>query len=203
LFLSCQHLNSWMNLRECEHESWFQVQAVPVFRFDWREMCSRTPGCMPVVYMISNALFLYSCSSGAWVPSEVLHVYGRAVKGRSTVRSDMFPRTCNCNVVTCVPRRGEENPRISGCDKNFKFALIFYCYEISRVPNWIVNSSINVSVSLCVYVCMYVCMDSYMSTYLPVYLSIRLCPACLYICLPTYLPVYLIYLSVFPLYVAV
>jgi hypothetical protein len=35
LFLACQHLCSEMNLRECEDQSWFDVQAVPVFHFDW------------------------------------------------------------------------------------------------------------------------------------------------------------------------
>jgi hypothetical protein len=34
LFLACQHLNSRTNLRECEDQSWFMVQAVPVFLFD-------------------------------------------------------------------------------------------------------------------------------------------------------------------------
>jgi hypothetical protein len=33
LFLTCQHLNAGTNLRECEDQSWFKVQAVPVFRF--------------------------------------------------------------------------------------------------------------------------------------------------------------------------
>jgi hypothetical protein len=36
LFLACQHLNSGTNLRECEDQSWFKVQAVPEFRFDVR-----------------------------------------------------------------------------------------------------------------------------------------------------------------------
>jgi hypothetical protein len=31
------------NLRECEDQSWFKARAVPVFRFDWRKMSSRTP----------------------------------------------------------------------------------------------------------------------------------------------------------------
>jgi hypothetical protein len=35
LFVACQHLNSGKNLRECEDQSWFKVQAVPVFRSDW------------------------------------------------------------------------------------------------------------------------------------------------------------------------
>jgi hypothetical protein len=42
LFLACQHLNSGTNLRECEDQIWFKVQAVPVFRFDWRKMCPLT-----------------------------------------------------------------------------------------------------------------------------------------------------------------
>jgi hypothetical protein len=29
LFLACQHLNSGTNLRECEDQSWFKVQAAP------------------------------------------------------------------------------------------------------------------------------------------------------------------------------
>jgi hypothetical protein len=43
LFLACQHLNSGTNLRECEDQSWFKVQAVPVFRSDWCKMPSVTP----------------------------------------------------------------------------------------------------------------------------------------------------------------
>jgi hypothetical protein len=39
LFLACQHLNSWTNLRECED---FVVHVVPVFRFDWCQVFSRT-----------------------------------------------------------------------------------------------------------------------------------------------------------------
>jgi hypothetical protein len=35
LFLACQHLNSVTNLRECEDQTRFKVQAVPVFRSDW------------------------------------------------------------------------------------------------------------------------------------------------------------------------
>jgi hypothetical protein len=35
LFLTCQHPNSGTNLRECEDQSWFKAQAVPVFSFDW------------------------------------------------------------------------------------------------------------------------------------------------------------------------
>jgi hypothetical protein len=50
LFLACLHLNSGTNLRECEDQSWFKVQAVPVFRFDWRKMSSRTPGWRPLVH---------------------------------------------------------------------------------------------------------------------------------------------------------
>jgi hypothetical protein len=38
LFLARQHLSSGTNLRECEDQSWFKVQAVPVFRFDWYNM---------------------------------------------------------------------------------------------------------------------------------------------------------------------
>jgi hypothetical protein len=34
LFLACQHLRTGTNLRECEDQSWFKVQAVPVFRLD-------------------------------------------------------------------------------------------------------------------------------------------------------------------------
>jgi hypothetical protein len=47
LFLACQHLNSGTNLRECEDQSWFKVQAVPVFRFDWYKVFSRAPGWRP------------------------------------------------------------------------------------------------------------------------------------------------------------
>jgi hypothetical protein len=56
LFLACQLLNSVTNLRECEDQSWFNVQAVPVFRFDWCKVSShtpqvtRTPGWRPLVY---------------------------------------------------------------------------------------------------------------------------------------------------------
>jgi hypothetical protein len=34
LFMTSQHLNSRTNLRECEDQSWFKVQAVHAFRFD-------------------------------------------------------------------------------------------------------------------------------------------------------------------------
>jgi hypothetical protein len=44
LFLARQHLNSETNLRECEDQSWFKVQAVPVFSFDWYKTFSFTPG---------------------------------------------------------------------------------------------------------------------------------------------------------------
>jgi hypothetical protein len=44
LFLTCEHFNSGTNLRECEVKSWFNVQAVPVFRFDWLKIFSRSPG---------------------------------------------------------------------------------------------------------------------------------------------------------------
>jgi hypothetical protein len=37
-----QHLNSGTNLRECEDQSWFKVQAFPVFRSDWCKTFSRT-----------------------------------------------------------------------------------------------------------------------------------------------------------------
>jgi hypothetical protein len=37
----CQRLNSGTNLRECEDQSRFKVQAVPVFRFDRCKMSSR------------------------------------------------------------------------------------------------------------------------------------------------------------------
>jgi hypothetical protein len=69
LFLTYQHLYSGTNLRECEDQSWFKVQAVPVFRFDWYKMFShtplrclrelggtRTPGWRPLIYKYS-ALF--------------------------------------------------------------------------------------------------------------------------------------------------
>jgi hypothetical protein len=46
-FLACQHLSSGTNLRECEDRSWFKVQALPVFRFDWYNMFSCTPGWRP------------------------------------------------------------------------------------------------------------------------------------------------------------
>jgi hypothetical protein len=48
LFLACQHLNWRTNLRECEDQSWFIVQALPVFRFGWCQMFSCTPGCRPL-----------------------------------------------------------------------------------------------------------------------------------------------------------
>jgi hypothetical protein len=44
LFLACQHLNSGTNLRECEDQSCFKFQAVPVFRFDKCTLFWRTPG---------------------------------------------------------------------------------------------------------------------------------------------------------------
>jgi hypothetical protein len=50
LFLACQHLNSGTNVRECEDQSWFKVQAVPVFRFDWCKMFSRSPGRRSLIY---------------------------------------------------------------------------------------------------------------------------------------------------------
>jgi expansin (peptidoglycan-binding protein) len=43
LFLACQHVSPGMNLRECEDQSWFNVQAVPVFRF-----VAYTPRCLRV-----------------------------------------------------------------------------------------------------------------------------------------------------------
>jgi hypothetical protein len=33
LFLACQHLKSGTNLRECDDQSWFDVQVDPVIRF--------------------------------------------------------------------------------------------------------------------------------------------------------------------------
>jgi hypothetical protein len=42
--LECQRLNSGTNLRECEYESWFKVQAVSVFRFDCSKMFLHSPG---------------------------------------------------------------------------------------------------------------------------------------------------------------
>jgi hypothetical protein len=41
MFLACQHLHSGTNLSECEDQSWFKVQAVPVFRFEIN--CVRVP----------------------------------------------------------------------------------------------------------------------------------------------------------------
>jgi hypothetical protein len=41
LFLACQHLKWGKNLRECEDQSWFKVQVVPLFRFDWYKIFSR------------------------------------------------------------------------------------------------------------------------------------------------------------------
>jgi hypothetical protein len=38
MFLSSQHFNSETNLHECEDQSWFKVQAIPVFCFDWCKM---------------------------------------------------------------------------------------------------------------------------------------------------------------------
>jgi hypothetical protein len=32
--VACERLSSRTNLRECEDQSWFEVQAVPVLRFD-------------------------------------------------------------------------------------------------------------------------------------------------------------------------
>jgi hypothetical protein len=43
LFLACQHLNSGTNLHECENQSRFKVQAVPVFRFHCCKIFSLTP----------------------------------------------------------------------------------------------------------------------------------------------------------------
>jgi hypothetical protein len=37
-----EHPNSGTNLRECDDQSWFKVQAVPVFRSDLCKMFSRT-----------------------------------------------------------------------------------------------------------------------------------------------------------------
>jgi hypothetical protein len=42
LFLACHHINSCTNLFECEDQSSFKVQAVPVPRFDWSKMFSLT-----------------------------------------------------------------------------------------------------------------------------------------------------------------
>jgi hypothetical protein len=43
LFLACQHLSSGTNLRECEDQGWFKVEAVPVFRFDGCQTFSLIP----------------------------------------------------------------------------------------------------------------------------------------------------------------
>jgi hypothetical protein len=34
IFLACQHLSSGTDLRDCQDQNWYEVQAVPVFRFD-------------------------------------------------------------------------------------------------------------------------------------------------------------------------
>jgi hypothetical protein len=59
LFLACQHLNYGTNLREWDDQSWFKVQAVPVFRIDWCKMFSRTPGWRPVLYTNSVIVLIF------------------------------------------------------------------------------------------------------------------------------------------------
>jgi hypothetical protein len=44
LVSGCQYLNLGINLREGEDQSLFTVQAVPLFRYDWCKMSSRTRG---------------------------------------------------------------------------------------------------------------------------------------------------------------
>jgi hypothetical protein len=41
--MACQHLSSGANLRVCEDQRFFKVQADPVFRFDLCKMFSHTP----------------------------------------------------------------------------------------------------------------------------------------------------------------
>jgi hypothetical protein len=64
LFLACQHLNSGTNVRECEDQSWFKVQAVPVFvLIDVRcvsvppKMTLHTSGWRETVFRQSSTLY--------------------------------------------------------------------------------------------------------------------------------------------------
>jgi hypothetical protein len=77
LFLACQHLSSGTNLRECEEQSWFKVQAVPVVRFEWYKIfCLRpkmsfsTPGVLePQVedhYFTTVIVFMTFCAPRLW-----------------------------------------------------------------------------------------------------------------------------------------
>jgi hypothetical protein len=43
LFLACQQHSSGTNAHECEDQSWFKVQAVPAFSFNWYKTLSPTP----------------------------------------------------------------------------------------------------------------------------------------------------------------
>jgi hypothetical protein len=69
LFLACQHLKWETNLRECEDQSWFKVQAFPVFRFYWCKMflcapvCARTVGWRPLHQNTTSSVPILSSSS--------------------------------------------------------------------------------------------------------------------------------------------
>jgi hypothetical protein len=56
LFLACKHLNLGTNLRECEDQSWFKVQAVPAFRFEYLR-CFRVPRGYAYSRLKTTALF--------------------------------------------------------------------------------------------------------------------------------------------------
>jgi hypothetical protein len=71
LFLACQHLSLGMNIHECEDQSWFNVQEVPVFVIDvrcfrippgarvpqvmdhWRRVCKASSCCHGLVFLFS------------------------------------------------------------------------------------------------------------------------------------------------------
>jgi hypothetical protein len=60
--VECHILNSGTNLRECEDQSWFKVQAVPVFRFDGCMMLEpqtlKTPWTSSAYYRDSFTFYL-------------------------------------------------------------------------------------------------------------------------------------------------
>jgi hypothetical protein len=66
LFLVCQ-LKSVKNLREFEDQSWFKVQVVPLFHFNWYKMFRMSPKmysptavCRPLSYIIHMPVVRYT-----------------------------------------------------------------------------------------------------------------------------------------------
>jgi hypothetical protein len=113
LYLACQHLNSASNLRECEDQSWFKVQAVPVFRFDSCKICvSYHPRCLQVFPGLRVSQVEYHVSTltqvKVHVTSECLTIMNIGV----TVFCDLTPcrlfDSCQqFRVATATVSRGE------------------------------------------------------------------------------------------------